>query len=331
MEKRIFGYDLIKAVAIFLIVLYHLGSVDFGSVPPEGWYVPNLTKILYAFCAAGVPLFFMVSGALQASKPLVLRRCVEKSVRLIAVAVFWTLIFKCVLYPLIMHAEYPNFGEFKNYYWFLYTLAELYWINYIVGRSKWLRICVTAVLILFPFLTNLIWVFILGMNQSAQLPSWGHTGVFTMYSVAYFYLGGYLSKREVRSLWALLLIFIGLLLVNGEVVVMSTYYREVYDGVNACFPTVGAMAMSAGLFSLMKPIRMEQAPTLRSWFSLVGSNTIGVYILHLFALMMIREFIFNNQPVHVLLALLTVVMVVAVTSMISSAIRKSPLKVLMKL
>ena len=69
-QDRIFGYDLIKTIAIIIIVFYHLGGIDYGDIETGHFYLPNLNKFLSALCAAGVPLFFMVNGALVIPKNL---------------------------------------------------------------------------------------------------------------------------------------------------------------------------------------------------------------------------------------------------------------------
>lgn len=55
-QKRIIGFDIIKCLAIFFVVIYHFGCVDFGKY--EGGYFPNSTKIFYELFASSVPLFF---------------------------------------------------------------------------------------------------------------------------------------------------------------------------------------------------------------------------------------------------------------------------------
>lgn len=330
-QKRVFGYDLIKAFAMFLIVLYHFNSVDFDQVPDDGWYIPNVTKFFYALCSAGVPLFFMVNGALLGSKLMTFRKCLEKSARLLFVAVLWTALFICILSPFIQGRGFPSVGEFKNYYWFLYTLSALYWINYILNKSKWLKMIVVAFLLVFPFLTNLVWDVIIAYNPNASIPNWGHTGVFTLYSVVYYYLGAFLSKKNLPIWLSLLSIIMGLLLVNGEVLVMSTHNHQVYDGVNACFPTVGAMMISIGVFTLLKKVRLNNMPKLRQALSLIGCSTIGIYVLHLFILLLVREHVFNNEIQHPLVVVACALAVVIFTTVITQIIMRSRMKWLLKL
>ena len=89
-SKRIFGYDLIKALAMFLVVFYHFNMLDFGF-QPNTFYVPNINKLFQIFCAAGVPLFFMVNGALTINKKTSLKKVTTKIFRIFLIAVFWTL------------------------------------------------------------------------------------------------------------------------------------------------------------------------------------------------------------------------------------------------
>ena len=66
-KKRVFGFDAIKALAAFFVVLYHVGMVDMGY--REGvYYYPTFVQFLWLFDACGVPLFFMVNGALTVSR-----------------------------------------------------------------------------------------------------------------------------------------------------------------------------------------------------------------------------------------------------------------------
>ena len=75
-KGRIFGYDALKALAAFFVVLYHVGMVDMGYHEGE-YYFPTLTQILWLFCACGVPLFFMVNGALTVHRNYDLKKFME--------------------------------------------------------------------------------------------------------------------------------------------------------------------------------------------------------------------------------------------------------------
>ena len=49
-KKRVFGYDALKALAAFFVVLYHVGMVDMGYRDGQ-YYYPTLVQVLWLFCA----------------------------------------------------------------------------------------------------------------------------------------------------------------------------------------------------------------------------------------------------------------------------------------
>lgn len=330
-QKRIFGYDLIKATAIFFVVFYHLKSLDFGHFQDNGYYIPNITKFLFAFCSAGVPLFFMVNGALQYEKPTTWRKCFDRSFRLIGSSVCWGALFMFILSPWLRGTAYPSLGEFENYYWFLYTLAALYWITFILNKVKGLRISVILLLSFFPFFTNLLWDVLLAINPEREVPGWGHSGCFTMFCVVYYYLGAYLNKNTIHPITSWFCILFGLILVNAEVMVMSMHYKQIYDGVNAAFPTLGAMLISMGLFSLLKKVEMKDRNRIKKVLSLVGSNTMSIYLFHLFLVLLAKEYLFHNEKQNVIVVLLVTVAIIGITIVLSYIIKQTPLRCLLKI
>ena len=137
-KKRIFGYDALKALAAFFVVLYHVGMVDFGY--QEGvYYYPTITQVLWLFCACGVPLFFMVNGALTVSRNYDLKKSLTKAGRLIVAGVVWALVIMC-LKALSNHDPSAFSIPALGYYWFLFSLALMYLINHAMGYlPTWCR------------------------------------------------------------------------------------------------------------------------------------------------------------------------------------------------
>lgn len=194
--KRIFGYDTIKALAMLFVVIYHFGSINYGVVSGEGWYIPNIPKVLLSLCSAGVPLFFMVNGALTANKPTTIEKVAKKSGRLLFVAIFWTLFFTCLINPLLYGRQMPSIMQFYSYYWFLYTLVLLYFVNWFFLDKPVLRKILVSIIFVFPFVTNFVWTFIVACDSNLQMPSWGHTVFFSLYAIVYYYLGRLLSNKK---------------------------------------------------------------------------------------------------------------------------------------
>ena len=62
MKKREVWLDVLRSIAVFLVIVNHTNSVVFQSVTPANgtWW---LSIAWYALCKIAVPLFVMISGA----------------------------------------------------------------------------------------------------------------------------------------------------------------------------------------------------------------------------------------------------------------------------
>ena len=82
MQKRIQYLDIIKVISIFLVVFCHFVLLS-ETVP---------ANILMVACWSGVPMFFMVNGALLFTRPLKLEKHIRKTILIYIVLVAWRLI-----------------------------------------------------------------------------------------------------------------------------------------------------------------------------------------------------------------------------------------------
>lgn len=134
-KKKILYYELLRIIAICCIIFNHTGDNAFflfsvTDSPIE--YV--LSMMLAILCKVGVPIFFMISGALLIPKEEDLKTLITKRILRIAIVI---VLFSFVLYvrQYIYHPEY-GFGlffffktiyssEFVIPYWFLYSYMAL--------------------------------------------------------------------------------------------------------------------------------------------------------------------------------------------------------------
>lgn len=328
-NKRIWGYDLLKMIAMFLVVLYHLGNVDYGGYVEGEFYLPNVTKALYAFCSAGVPLFFMVNGALVVDKCWSLKKTILKSAKLVFVSFTWVLL---LFYGLlgIIYGMWPNLTAFRTQFWFLNTLALIYIVSYVLGKAFWLKTIVICLLLIVPFLSNFAWDLIVLFNPQVDVPFYGHTGVFTLYSIVYFYLGFFLRNKIINKRWSFFFILIGIALVNIEVIAMTNHDHVVYDGVNASFPTLGAMSISSGLFCLFKNAKISN-DKFRRFVFFIGRNTIGIYVFHGTCLFFIRHYSILPVVINPFLAIIISIAILILMASLSELLFLSRFRFLLKL
>ncbi len=283
-QNRIFGYDLIKTIAIFMIVFYHLGGIDIGIIESGKYFLPNFNQFVLSFCAASVPLFLMVHGALILPKRLNLKESTLKAIKMVSLFLFG----KVVLQRILLEKCF-SIGDEMVHFWFLGTLGMVYVVSYFLNKWKWLRHIVLLMLIIYPFFSNLLVDCVLLFKPGSNFFSFGHDGFFTFYALVYFYLGYYLKHKTITRCFSLLAVTAGVLLINFEVVSLSNYYQMVYDGVNGSFPTIGAIALSTGLFLLLKDTNSSNC-LIRNSICFIGGNTMGVYLFHVLVIFLLRKY-----------------------------------------
>ena len=284
-QTRIFGYDLIKTIAIFLVVYYHLGGIDFGTIQTEGFYLPNINKLLSVFCAAGVPLFFMVNGALMTPKNLSLEQTIARSFHLLFILFFWKVILQYVICQRLL-GIYDNMSHF----WFLGTLSIVYIISYFFKYYKPIKIIIVSLLLIHPFLSNFLLDFVVLFSPSSKPLFWNHSGFFTLYAILYFSIGSWFGDKRLSPIFSFGLFILGFLLINFEVIVLSNYFHTIYDGVNSSFPTFGALLLSLGIFMLLKDVSAKKL-LLNYSVTFVGKNTMGIYLFHVLFIFLLRHYL----------------------------------------
>lgn len=301
-----------------MVVFYHLGGIDYGAIELGRFYLPSLSKFFSAFCAAGVPLFFMVNGALVIPKKKQWKQLLFKAFHLLFLLVFWKLVLQFFISNWLL-----NIKDNMVHFWFLGTLSIVYLISIILQKSTCLRHSAIAFLLVFPFLYNFFWDIYLFFSPSFDSFKITHTGFFTLYAILYYFLGNHLRNHQISNYYSLSLILLGLILVNFEVVAMSNHFQAVYDGVNSSFPTFGALSMSVGIFLFFKDVSLNDGIT-KNIVSFVGQNTMGIFIFHVLIILIMHKFtpgllICNNLVVSISISLL----IILFTSSISMIINRS--------
>ena len=128
---RRYELDLCRILACLMVVMIHLSGSGWHIDPASGaWRVYNL---VHTAVRAGIPLFFMISGALFLEREeLDLGRLVRRNlVRLLAVYLCWDLLYELVTQA--VSAPYHSVGEFlagmtygHYHLWFLPAMLTIY-------------------------------------------------------------------------------------------------------------------------------------------------------------------------------------------------------------
>lgn len=340
--KRIVYFDILKIIAAFMVCFYHLNMLDMGYYPGR-FYLPNANRMIMNLGAMSVPLFFMVNGALLLRRPHSLSEIFIRFVRLCLMYVFWSIVIHGILSLIIegrfvFHAKafLMSGTSYTVHLWFLRTAAILTLLTpalygLFMRKKRFLLYGMLLALLVFPFLYN----YVLLAGRLLDIPAFFYldrTGAGTLYSIVYFVLGKILSdharsKRCTRTVSSFLLccflILCGWMLVTLEVTLWTNINHKVFDGVNGSFPTIGALLMAVGMFTLVSRFQPPICPRLQKIITFTGSHIIGIYLFHPLFTHLIR-YAFNIYIPAILTASLTAIIMIA-SLFITAVLKRIPL------
>lgn len=327
MENRNVQLDIIRFVALFLIILCHT-QIGLDST------APILVKLKWFVGKCGVPLFFMVSGYLNlpvkyADGEFILRRLK----RVFIPFLFWSIVYRILAILLLgKEASFSSEDVFliasSAHLWYIYAILAVYLITPIL--SEYFQKCSRHMFNLYL----LVWM--ISTTFTYYYHSTGHC--FFDHNITYiayyltgylgYYLLGYYIKRFSPNLilerlnlknslilggiliCAIGLIYVGYFYLNMSTVEISSYVTSV------------PMLLSIFLFSLLWKIKVANPHVLRIVTTL-SKYSFGIYLIHEIVIYYILQGFFNDTwylGLNGTLMLLINIVVVCVNIMISFTI-----------
>lgn len=271
-NDRIAYLDFLKVLAAFLTVFYHFAfyKLDYGFDAMQGAYFPNLNRIIMCFASCCVPVFFMVNGTLLLGKSRSWKSVYKKAIKILALTVVWSLTGFPSWFFKTLIALYMLFPIFQHLYTkkpILYCMAILLILVFSFGYN--------AALLIIKMADANMSIHILG--RTISVGNLSVTGFFTMYSILYFLIGPILANKRIPTILGVITAIIGLGLVVFECVSYTVANGAVYDGVNAAFPTYGAMLLSTGIFVVAKNTVIKGTKIM----SLLRNGILSIYLMHM--------------------------------------------------
>lgn len=132
--KREAYLDFLKSISIFFVIFYHFLLFDYNIFqnPSPGTYFGFFFR---AISACGVPLFFMVNGALMLNSSFQLKKHIRKIITLLILAAVWNAILIFITMPvtqeyLTLEQLWDALKNYKlgwtNHLWFINSLICIY-------------------------------------------------------------------------------------------------------------------------------------------------------------------------------------------------------------
>lgn len=301
-RSRIAYLQWLKAIAIVMVLVCHCCQM-----------VPRVSVALVTvstLCFAGVPVFFMVNGALLFNKSLDVRKHVRRAVRFFVLCQLWAVIVGAVNYleykPVVSFSvpwivryfmgdtEIPNTGHL----WYLRVLVTVYvlfpGLKELYDRHYRYFCGLLAVLFVVTFCVNSL-NFVLeesnaGFSVDAQ--QWTLFAERAGACIFFFGLGGCLhrvfcvSGKRIRIVPAVLCAGLGAIGIELAKAVSSgmdgglMVLPHGYSRVATAFLSIGVV--------LLVLIFFGRKSTINRFVDYLGSNTLGVYLVHMLWLLPVR-------------------------------------------
>lgn len=307
-NERLEYLDLIKTIAIFFVCFYHFTTMgrDFLEYPSFSTY---FHYFILGIASTGVPLFFLVSGALMLNRPYNFKKHIRKTITITILTIIWAVITLAVLIP-IFNDNYNLISfaaalwswklERINHLWYLPTLVSIYLLFPLIKelydkKDRKLLYFILITVFIFTFgnvlISNLANIFewVLGVNYLEE--NFNFFNIFNpfdgfyAYSIVYFIVGGllleWIKNNKIKSSKNLIL-FIAifatvLLFLYG--IVMSISNNKIYDTVWGGYDTIMILSLAVCLFisaSKYKPKNNYFSKMIKT----IGANTLGIYFTH---------------------------------------------------
>lgn len=316
--KRVAGYDIAKCLAMLLVILIHYSF--YSTVYPA----TKASQFLTTVTVIGVPTFFMVNGALLLSRPLDVRRHYLKTLRMLVILIIWKALSAFTMGLLIgtnplngglrAFIAYLLFGNLDGfnlgYFWFMYALMAIYLVYPVFkacfdgenGTAIILAICLILIALVFGVqalstLQEMLGYFFglpsVDLGGLSQIDIFGQYG----YALAYFLLGGLIHERlhngsDVHKPSAVicLLVFAVSWVCLAAVQLYQQKAFDVVFYVKDGYTDIITLVMTCSLFTALSQVKLS-SPTATAIATSLGSNTLGVYFLHLFAITLVFLFV----------------------------------------
>ena len=306
-KKRYSHIDLLEAIAIFFVILYHVGiySVDFLKDPSALIYIRFFFRPILATC---VPLFFFSNGYLLLKKDFSLKKHLMKLLRIVVLTLFWGFV-GAALSALAARetVSVKNiWGEFidmshkwdLHIFWFMGALAELYILFpalkalYDMHKKAFLFLtlaCLFFVSVL-PMINRaqmLVCIFLDRSPVDIEVPLLEIFNPFQGtydYALFYFCAGGLLHHVESRILAVPvvkrnIISIVGILVSCSylfcEGIAYSRIYQDVIDMVWSNYASFPTFVCVVCLYILSLNYTVDNR-----FIRFISSNTMGIYFTH---------------------------------------------------
>ena len=354
MKERFVYLDFIKVLAIYFVCFYHCNNfqIDILSNPSLLTYSSYFIKCI---SSTGVPLFFMVNGALMLTRKYDLKKHTKKIINIISLTVIWGIITLIIL-AYIYGTNYSKAGFINalwfwqpgaiNHLWFLQALVCIYIIYPLIKEiydkdDKSVLRYFLLIVFIFTFGNVILNMIVNILNAIFKTNYMGHDRVnlfnnfnvfrgFYGYTIVYFILGALILEKlksniqiSFKKMVALFIIGMVTLFLYG--IMMSNLTSQIYDTIWNGYDTVMTLLICISIFCTSFLIK-DKIDKVSRIIVLIGENTLGIYFIHRIVGAIIKPYYLNlSFSTNIISNLLFGVVIMVISLIVTLILKKLPL------
>ncbi len=320
--------DNLRAIACLMVILLHVSGPwvnklqNFNSFD---WWNVNLLHTISRFC---VPVFVMITGALVIGKISEWKLFYKQKMgRVLRPLVFWS-VFYILFYQAYSIYQGENWSIISFFafvvdsviygaayhLWYLYLILALYLFVPILSAIvlKWNSFQILLLLVL--------WILVLATAQYFETNKFANLLRFCFGYMGYMLLGyyivTYIAVNKTSNLFGFAFVLLGIF---GTI--FSIYKNSIQNGSIDYswyyYLNVNVLVLSAGVF-----ITFRQFNTYSKWLSNIAKHSFGIYLIHLFYIMVVNRLLGSNYTIPVVFETLLITAFVGILSYSSIILMK---------
>ena len=297
-NKRIEYFDWLRVFCCFSVVFLHLSGQKWHSshIFSYEWKIFNFYDSIVRF---GVPIFFMISGAIFLGKDISFGIMLNKYIRGIYLKLLFWSFFYSLREKIIHKNNYKKtFLLFINghyHLWYLFRICGLYlitpFLKQITKNEKLFKIFLVLHIffcLLFPNLLTIIFYNSKDYYNTLNviISKFGLNGLLKNYQI-YYIFGFYLNRYNIKPLFRIMIYILGIF--GTTFTFQMTYYFSFKKNKKINFYSpfyINVFFESIGIFIFFKYNfnKLKHKKNKKEFIQNLGSLTFGIYIIHPFVI-----------------------------------------------
>lgn len=325
---------LLRILAIISVIFIHVSAQNWYSVDiaTTKWKIFNFFDSIFRW---GVPIFLMISGALNIKKEFDLKKTIRKILRIFTAFIIWSIIYYFVLYDNFEFNNFLNVSLHGHYHlWYCFLIIGIYLFLPILNKIAEDKKVLKYFLIL-TFFLSFGWPYLYYFGSKINnyyvvtilnaINSWMNninSSIKVMY-IFYFMLGNYLNRIEINKKQEWLIYILGI--VGAILTYYFTLKLSFMDGkANGYFYdnfTLNVLLESIAVFVFIKKHHF-----CNKYIKKISSCVFGIYLSHALVIESLNKFFaVNTLSFNIYYSVPLLVIIVFIMSLaISYVINKIP-------